>query len=114
MLQKTNRISNDSDFNKIFRKSKPVFTRNLTVRVFATKKDAPIRFGFIVSNKVCKKATDRNALKRQLRQISQDLLLECKSGYDVVVFVKVDFLHPYDQAEIRKQVTDCLKKEQVL
>jgi ribonuclease P protein component len=69
-----------------------------------------IRFGFIISNKIDKRATRRNALKRQLRQISAGLLSELKNGYDIVTVVHKDFAFPYVQDEIKKQFLEGIEK----
>ena len=46
------------------------------------------RFGFIVSNKISKKAVERNKIKRRLRDIVRRSLSETKSGYDIIIEAK--------------------------
>lgn len=116
MLSKVNRIQSDRDFTKIYKKTRPVFTDNLSLRIMPTnlKGDKPlIRFAFVVSNKVDKRAVRRNALKRQLREIARTLISHVNSSYDIVVFVKKDFAFPYVQDEIKKQFYNGLKKAKV-
>lgn len=43
------------------------------------------RFGIVVSNKVAKKATVRNKLKRRIREVIRQFLPDLKTGFDVVV-----------------------------
>ena len=89
--------------------------RNFSVRAAKNfTKERNVRFGFVVSNKIEKRATRRNALKRQLREISGSLICELDPGYDVVVVLQSDFPFPYRQEEIRKQFEEGLKKIGVL
>ena len=64
----------------------------------------PSKFGFVVSNKISKKATDRNALKRKLRAIAWGMLPSVGRGKEIIVFVKSPFTKPYDYIEIRDEL----------
>jgi len=111
MLPKQHRIQDNKDFQWVFKHSKPVFTGNLAINVSKTKAEADtVRFGFVISNKIDKRAVRRNALKRQLRQIAADLISELKTGYDIVTVVKRDFPFPYEQAKIKEQFVEGVKK----
>ena len=114
MLPKINRLQKNREFERVFKHSRPIQTENFTFRVCTRRSiELPTRFGYVISNKIDKRATRRNALKRQLRQITQDLILELKSGYDVVVIVKKDFQFPYDQREIKEQFLVGLKNQNI-
>lgn len=113
MLKKENRLSADKDFGRVFKGSRPVYTQNLTFRVAKSNKSEN-RFGFVISNKISKLATRRNALKRQLRAIIEQELPSIKTGYDVVIMVKLDFSYPYKQDDIRKQAKEGLGKAGLL
>ncbi|MFA4995894.1 MAG: ribonuclease P protein component [Patescibacteria group bacterium] len=120
MLPKEFRLQKSVDFQKVFKHSKPVRTANLSFRVFKNPKNIrddkqpQMRFGFIISNKIDKRAVRRNALKRQLRQIASDLISELESGYDIVTVVNEDFPYPYEQDEIKKQFIEGMQKTGVL
>ncbi len=88
-------------------KSKFVYSQDSYIR---SKSEAASRFGFVISNKISKLATKRNALKRQLRAIIEQEMPNVKAGYDVVIMVKLDFKYPCKQDEIREQVKVGLKK----
>jgi ribonuclease P protein component len=68
------------------------------------------RFGFVVSNKVNKRATRRNALKRRLRATVRELMPSLDRNIDVIITVKRDFEYPYDYGEIKRQVEEGLTK----
>ena len=116
MLPQTQRIQKNKDFEKVFKKGKSVFTKNLSFRFLPNNNadQLSVRFGFIISNKVNKLAVRRNAIKRQLRQICQVLIPEIKQSCDIVIMVKQDFPYPYDQKEIEQQVREGLMKARVL
>jgi len=111
MLPKQNRLQKDREFQRVFKNSRPCNMENFSIRTAKNfTREHNIRFGFVVSNKIEKRATRRNALKRQLREISGSLIFELNPGYDVVVVVRKDFPYPYKQEEIRKQVVEGLSK----
>ena len=115
MLKKENRLQKEKDFNRIYKNSKPTYSKNLILRVgFVKDKNQTPRFGIIVSNKLNKLATGRNALKRQLREIIQKSIPKLKSGFNVVFMVKQDFEKPYDQTDIKKQVDELLQKSELI
>ena len=129
MLKKENRLQKEKDFGKVFKGSRPIHTQNLAFRVTKRMSKSPTsarasaetgeirnpkpneaRFGFVISNKISKLATRRNALKRQLRAIIEQEMPNVKAGYDVVIMVKLDFKYPYKQDEIREQVREGFGK----
>ncbi|MCL5410731.1 MAG: ribonuclease P protein component [Patescibacteria group bacterium] len=115
MLPTKYRLQKSTDFQKVFKNSRPIRLLNLTFRAFknprlASDGETRIRFGFIISNKIDKRATRRNALKRQLRQVASDLISELKTGYDIVTVVHKDFPFPYEQDEIKKQFREGIKR----
>jgi ribonuclease P protein component len=48
------------------------------------------RVAFIVSKKISTKATERNLIKRRLREAVRAILVSVKEGYDIVVFSKTN------------------------
>ena len=108
MLKKQFRLRNNKDYQKVFKNSRPTYTENLIFRI--AKGRGASRFGFVVSNKIEKRATRRNSLRRRLRSIVQDLMSEVASGYDVAILVKKDFAFPYKFEDIKGQVVEGLKK----
>lgn len=101
MLGKINRLQKDKEFRKIFKQSRPISAGNLVFRVMRQPNSVSTRFGFVISNKIDKRSTKRNALKRRLRSIARELILKIKSGYDIIVIVRRNYPFPYDYAKIR-------------
>lgn len=50
------------------------------------------RYGFIVSKKIDKRATLRNALKRRMRSCVENIFDKIKTGFDMVIILKKNAL----------------------
>ena len=87
MLPPKNRLKAERDFERIFRNGKAVSGQFLVLKTAPNGKDFS-RFGFVVSQKISKKATIRNKIKRRLREAVRMLLAKVKSGFDVVFFTR--------------------------
>jgi len=132
MLEKKYRISKDKEYKKIFRKSKKFDTENLVFRVakrnvtstdLSHRKNTEdsnklkpnayglnSRFGFVVSNKIDKRAARRNGLKRRLRAVIGENLDTIKPGFDVVIMVKKQPKYPYKYEEIKSEVLEGIRR----
>ena len=86
MLAKQNRLTKKKDFEEVFKKGKTHKHGFLLFKTMKNKQEES-RFGFVVSKKVSKKATDRNMVKRRLRSAVAKALQQkrLKSSQDVVI-----------------------------
>ena len=90
MLPRNNRIKKKNDFELIFKNSKS-FKNNLFIFKIIKNNLGINRFGFVVSQKVSKKANIRNKIRRRLAEIIKkeisliSLKEETKIGRDVVI-----------------------------
>lgn len=84
MLQRQHRLSAEKDFQTTWKRGRSFYTKILGFKI--SRNDLAVsRFGVVVGNKVSKKSTDRNRLKRQLREILQAKIGKIRPGYDLVV-----------------------------
>lgn len=113
MLSKVHRLQKDKDFKKVFRFSRPAQAGNLAIRT-AENRLKQSRFGFVISNKIEKRATRRNALKRRLRALARSLISRVKTGYDVIVIVRTGYKFPYDYSVISADFHEGLRKAGIL
>ncbi len=68
MLSSRYRLQKKKDIDRVFRKGKSFREDSLVLKT--TKNDLGFsRFGFVVSQKVAKKASVRNKIKRRLREV---------------------------------------------
>ncbi len=84
MLPKVNRIRKKKDFEAIFKNSKS-FKNNLFIFKIAKNNLGINRFGFVVSQKVSKKAVVRNKIRRRLSEIIKAKFHTIKNGTDIVI-----------------------------
>jgi len=106
MLKKVNRLAKDSDIKMAFARGRTFFNPFFTLKFLGNS--AHKRFTIVVSTKVFKNATDRNRLKRLLREHLRKNLSSFKSGsYIVVAKPKVKNL---PEAEMLKSFLDLCAK----
>jgi len=86
MPNKTKRITKDKDFSRVFKEGKASYNKLIGIKALANHLEQ-LRIGIIVSNKVSRKAVERNLLKRQVREIMQREAERVKKGHDLVIIV---------------------------
>jgi ribonuclease P protein component len=112
MLPKENRLRKKNDFENVLRRGGGLKQDFLVLKLKENKlKDT--RFGFIVSQKVSKKAVIRNRVKRRLREIIKLKMEEIKKGIDVVL-IALPGAEKKDFSETKKEMEDLLKKSGAL
>lgn len=89
MLPKINRLSSDSDFKRVFSSGRMLENQFFRIKFLKNQKNVN-RFGFIVSNKISKKAVLRNTIKRRLRSICRSLTEKSKDSFDIVIWPKTN------------------------
>jgi ribonuclease P protein component len=84
VLPKQNRLKKKKDFERVLKEGKGFKEDFLFLKILKNNLEFS-RFGFIVSQKVSKKATVRNKIKRRLREIVRLRLKRIKRGIDGVL-----------------------------
>ncbi len=84
MLAGANRLKRKKDFERAFKQGRGFREGFLSFKAVENGSETT-RFGFIVGQKVSKKATIRNKIKRRLRELVKDNLPRVKNGLDVVI-----------------------------
>ncbi|HOX41678.1 MAG TPA: ribonuclease P protein component [bacterium] len=113
MLEKTNRLQKERDFRSVFKLSKPVYSGRLAIRA-ANLKFNSSRFGFVISNKIEKRATRRNSIKRKLRAAAREILPKMQGKFSIVVIVVQPYEFPFDFALIKRDLESGLLKAKVI
>jgi ribonuclease P protein component len=84
MLARNYRLSSQNDFNRVFKQGKRAFSGYF--RVFYCPNNLNnSRLAVVVSNKVSKKATARNLLKRQVREILRKKIAKFRYNLDIII-----------------------------
>lgn len=113
MLPSENRLKKWGEYQKV--KEKGLFIRRVFFGAFVLKniKRNPSRFGFVVSTKISGKATERNRIRRQLKEAFRFFLSQINEGLDVVILVKKSILNKsFD--EIKRETETFLKEAHLL
>lgn len=86
MLAKSHRLARRSDLQSVLRGGKKISNDFFILRSRPNNLTNP-RFAVIVANKVSKRATKRNLLKRRTRAIIKNILPEIKGNFDFIITV---------------------------
>lgn len=124
MLPQINRLTRKRDFEIVFENGRFVSGALVLAKVWQPNleqfpkrgyKVDDLKFGFVVSKKVEKRAVWRNRVKRQMREVIRLLLKEerIESGYLVVIVAKSEIIgHEYN--DIEKDLLSVLQRARVL
>ncbi len=108
MLSKQFRLTKEKDFENAFKKGDAFFTKILGIKYIKNSLDDS-RFGIIVGKKISKKATSRNKIKRQIREILRLQVSQIKAGYDIIIITRDSIINS-DYWEIEKNIEYTFKK----
>lgn len=87
MLKRLYRVTKDKEFQAIYRRGRFQSTALFSINYLPGKKNVS-RVGIVVSKKITKKATERNLIKRRIREVVQEIYPTIKNNYDIVISVK--------------------------
>ena len=87
MLPRKNRLIKRADFSNVYRIGKYFSEDQMLIKVCKNNLENT-RIGFSIEKRVWKKATERNRMKRLLREAFYQNLENIKKGLDIVVFYK--------------------------
>ena len=107
MLKKENRIRLKNDFDRVFKHGQSFYNQKIGVKFLENNSDFS-RLGIIVSNKVSKKAVERNRLKRIIRDFFHSKLTGIQPSKDFVIIVLPEI--DKDKAELEKLLQLIFKK----
>ncbi|MEX0587439.1 MAG: ribonuclease P protein component [Patescibacteria group bacterium] len=112
MLPRENRLSAEFDFRRLRREGRRSGSPFFSLFLLSGQK-GPARFGFVVSTRVSKLATQRNRLKRILRSQVEELLPRIKEGTWGAFWVR-DSARQAEAPALRQSVEQALKNTGVL
>jgi ribonuclease P protein component len=108
MLKREFRLTNNKDFQTIYRRGRYNSTALFSVNVLPNKSTAT-KVGVVVNKKVSKRAHERNLIKRQVREVVRAAHPRLKPGLGIVVTVKPKALGT-DYKIIEKDILGSLKR----
>lgn len=111
MLPKQHRLSKKADVNLTTAKGRSFFSQNFIIKFLSKSEIKLPLMTVIVSNKVSKSAVVRNRLKRIIRQYLQEIIINTKPGFYVIIVKKSAVLITAD--ELRLEILTSLKKSKI-
>lgn len=112
MLAKKYCLKRKKDFQSVIQEGKKIEKDFLVLKFFRNSLEIA-RIGFVISQKVSKKASSRNKIKRRLREIIKINLSNLKPGYDLIFFTKKGIIEK-DFWEIKEVIEQILKEAKLI
>lgn len=111
MLPIKNRLTNKDDFQLVHKRGKFFSVKGLSL-IYSPNTLGLTRIGIVVSKKVFRKATDRNRIRRILRENLRLKLSAITPGSDIVLHCKLEKMA--NSKEISALLNELLKKSRLL
>lgn len=108
MLSSKNRLQKKKEFRKILKEGKG-YKEDFLILKLAPKKKNEIRFGFMVSQKISKKATVRNQIRRRLSDLARSKLDKLKRGNNLI-FIALPGIEKKDFWELEIIMDNLFKR----
>jgi len=112
MLSKKNRLKKKKDFEYVFKKGKS-FKENFLILKIVENHLGQIRFGFVVSQKISKKASLRNKIKRRISESVRLKIGKLKKRIDGIL-ITLPEIEKKDFWKIDETIEKLFKKAKIL
>ncbi|MCX7779184.1 MAG: ribonuclease P protein component [Patescibacteria group bacterium] len=112
MLPKKYRLVKEKDFKILAKQGQPFFTKELGLKYLKNNFKFS-RFGLVVANKIDKRSTVRNKIKRRLREIIYQDLNKIKKGFDIIILTKPEIKN-LDFWSMKERLEKLLKRAKLL
>lgn len=112
MLAKTNRLRKEREIKQVWKLGVSYSTPWLTLRKLKNEYKTS-RFGIIVSNKIAKKSTIRNKIKRRLREAIRLSLVNIKQGFDCLIIVRQSLVNQKYKT-VKQELGNLFKRAKLL
>ena len=112
MLPEKNRLRKNNDFKKVLKDGKG-FKEDFLILKFKKNRLKELRFGFIVSQKVSKKAVVRNKIKRRFREAVKEKIKRINKRVDIILIALPGAKTKYFQ-ETKITIEKLFKKAGIL
>jgi len=108
MLSKAHRLTDNKEFQTIYRRGRYNSTALLAVNTLPNRLGIT-KVGVVVSKKAARKAHDRNAAKRKAREIIRLAFPKIKSGNNIIITLKAPAV-TVEYASLEKDLLVALKR----
>lgn len=114
MLPIQSRLKNKKDFSEVFRKGKTLSNEALIIKYKKIESSEP-KIGFSAGLKFSKKSSERNKVKRWMREAARPLLGKIKTSHQIIFLINSKF--PYKQMSyslIKEKTEDLLTRAKLI
>ncbi len=108
MLKQKNRIRLNKEFDRAFKTGQSFYSKIIGIKMVDNHGENS-RFGILINTKVSKKAVERNRIRRQLREIIKDSLVDLKDDKDFI-FIVLPLILNKKREEIEEALKSGFKK----
>ena len=112
MLPKKNRLTKKKDFENVFKRGRS-FKEDFLIFKIIENKLGQIRFGFVVSKKISKKATLRNKVKRRISESVRLKIGKLKKRFDGILLTLPE-IEKKDFGKIDETIEKLFKRAKIL
>ena len=112
MLPQIHRLTLKADFENVFRKGTYHTIGSIYLKKIATDRNIS-RIGIIIEKKIFKQATERNRIRRLLREVLRQKITDLQSGFDIVLFYRSKE-KIIDLAKLMIVITKLLQKSNLI
>jgi ribonuclease P protein component len=112
MLPKNNRLTKKKDFEYVFKKGRS-FKEDFLILKIIENQLGQIRFGFVVSQKISKKASLRNKIKRRISESVRLKIGKLKKRLDGIL-IALPEIEKKDFWKIDETIEKLFKKAKIL
>ena len=112
MLAKKNRLTKKKDFENVFKRGRS-FKENFLIFKIIENHLGKSRFGFVVSQKISKKAILRNKIKRRISESVRCKIGKLKKGIDGIL-IALPKIGEKDFLEIDETIKELFKRAKIL
>jgi ribonuclease P protein component len=113
MFSRKNRLLSKKDFGIIYRSGRFFSFENISIKILENKLGYS-RIGLSVGIKFYKQATERNRIKRKLREIVRKNWEKIKTGFDIVIIVKSSKNKKEESQALEKFFLSILEKGRII
>lgn len=108
MFPRNRRLVSRTDYKEVYKFGKSVNGKFFRVSFLNTNFQSRSKIGVVVSNKVSKKATERNKIKRVVRSYLRDSMVQ-DAGFKIVVVARAESLGT-DVSSLKQDLSEIFGK----
>jgi ribonuclease P protein component len=112
MLKKPCRLTNNKDFQQVYRRGRNSTTPFFNIHALPNKAGIT-KIGIVASKKISKKAVVRNQIKRRVREISQEFYNKLIPGQNIIITIKPNAV-TIEFSKLREEIQKVFVKMNLL